>query len=43
MRISLPLLLMTDMEAIARVFAWAFEGTDPYPPGPGPYECAPSN
>src|SRR4029450_5937046 len=25
--------------AEAFVFAWALEGSDPYPPGEGPYDC----
>ena len=27
------------MNALAFVFAWALEGSDPYPPGEGPYVC----
>ena len=30
-----------DIDALAYVFAWALEGSDPYPPGPGPYDCSP--
>lgn len=29
-----------DIDALAYVFAWALEGSDPYPPGPGPYDCS---
>lgn len=29
-----------DVDALAYVFAWALEGSEPYPPGPGPYECS---
>jgi predicted Zn-dependent protease len=34
-----PVLSQCDIDALAYVFAWALEGSDPYPPGPGPYEC----
>jgi hypothetical protein len=34
-----PVLSQCDVEALAFVFAWAIEGSDPYPPGPGPYVC----
>ena len=27
------------MNALAFVFAWALEGSDPYPPTEGPYVC----
>jgi hypothetical protein len=27
------------VNALAFVFAWALEGSDPYPPGEGPYDC----
>jgi hypothetical protein len=30
-----------DIDALAFVFAWAIEGTDPQPPGAGPYVCNP--
>ena len=35
-----PTLSQCDVEELAFVFAWAFAGTDPYPPGPGPFECS---
>jgi hypothetical protein len=28
-----------DVNALAFVFAWAVEGSDPYPPAEGPYVC----
>ena len=34
-----PVLSQCDVEALAFVFAWALEGSEPYPPGEGPYEC----
>lgn len=34
-----PVLSQCDVDALAFVFAWAFEGSEPYPPGEGPYEC----
>jgi hypothetical protein len=34
-----PVLSQCDVEALAFVFAWALEGSDPYPPGEGPYDC----
>lgn len=34
-----PVLSQCDVEALAFVFAWVFEGSEPYPPGAGPYEC----
>jgi hypothetical protein len=27
------------VNALAFVFAWALEGSDPYPPAEGPYVC----
>jgi hypothetical protein len=36
-----PVLSQCDIEALAFVFARALEGTDPYPPGEGPYDCSP--
>jgi hypothetical protein len=29
-----------DVDALAYVFAWALEGSEPYDPGPGPYDCS---
>jgi matrixin len=29
-----------DVDALAFVFAWAIEGSDPYPPAAGPYDCS---
>ena len=29
-----------DIDALAYIFAWALNGTEPAPPGPGPYECS---
>ena len=34
-----PVLSQCDVDALAYVFAWAIAGTDPAPPGPGPYVC----
>lgn len=34
-----PVLSQCDIEAIAFVFAWVFEGGTPHPPAEGPYEC----
>jgi hypothetical protein len=34
-----PVLSQCDVEALAFVFAWAIEGSDPHPPGAGPYDC----
>ena len=36
-----PVLSQCDIDALAFVFAWAFEGTTPYPPATGPYVCNP--
>jgi hypothetical protein len=36
-----PVLSQCDVNALAFVFAWALEGSDPYPPGEGPYVCEP--
>ena len=38
-RLGDPVLSRCDVEALAFVFAWAFEGSEPYPPGAGPYDC----
>jgi hypothetical protein len=35
-----PVLSQCDVDALAFVFAWALEGVEPHPPGPGPYECS---
>ena len=35
-----PVLSQCDVDALAFVFAWALEGSDPYPPAEGPYECS---
>lgn len=35
-----PVLSQCDVEALAYVFAWALEGTEPQPPGPGPFVCS---
>ena len=36
-----PVLSQCDIDALAFVFAWAIEGTNPQPPGDGPYVCNP--
>jgi hypothetical protein len=35
-----PVLSDCDVDALAFVFAWAIEGTEPVPPGEGPYDCS---
>jgi hypothetical protein len=35
-----PVLSDCDIDAIAFVFAWAFEGSNPHPPAEGPYDCS---
>ena len=35
-----PVLSDCDLDALAFVFAWALEGSDPYPPATGPYDCS---
>lgn len=35
-----PVLSDCDVDALAYIFAWALNGTDPAPPGPGPYDCS---
>jgi len=35
-----PVLSDCDIDAIAFVFAWVFEGTAPHPPAEGPYDCS---
>ena len=34
-----PVLSQCDVEAIAFVFAWYFEGSEPHPPASGPFPC----
>jgi len=34
-----PVLSQCDVEALAFVFAWALEGSEPYEPATGPFEC----
>lgn len=34
-----PVLSQCDLDAIAFVFAWVFEGGAPHPPAEGPYDC----
>lgn len=34
-----PVLSECDINALAFVFAWVFEGSAPHPPADGPYEC----
>lgn len=35
-----PVLSDCDLDALAFVFAWALEDSDPYPPAEGPYDCS---
>lgn len=35
-----PVLSDCDIDALAFVFAWVFEGGDPHPPADGPYDCS---
>ncbi|OGO38080.1 MAG: hypothetical protein A2W35_21835 [Chloroflexi bacterium RBG_16_57_11] len=35
-----PVLSDCDLDALAFVFAWALEGSEPYPPAEGPYNCS---
>jgi hypothetical protein len=35
-----PVLSDCDLDGIAFVFAWVFEGSDPHPPAEGPYDCS---
>jgi hypothetical protein len=35
-----PVLSDCDLDALAFVFAWVFEGGDPHPPEAGPYDCS---
>ncbi|MDQ2693357.1 MAG: matrixin family metalloprotease [Chloroflexota bacterium] len=35
-----PVLSQCDIEGIAFVFAWVFEGSAPHPPVEGPFECS---
>jgi hypothetical protein len=41
-RLGDPVLSDCDVDALAFVFAWAFEGDEPYPPADGPYVCSQS-
>ncbi len=34
-----PVLSACDLDAVAFVFSWVFEGSEPHPPGAGPFEC----
>jgi hypothetical protein len=34
-----PVLSQCDVEALAFVFAWVLEGSEPYPPGERPYSA----
>ena len=34
-----PVMSECDLDAVAFVFGWAFEGTEPHPPGLGPFVC----
>jgi len=35
-----PVLSQCDIDALAFIFAWALNGTEPVPPGEGPYDCS---
>ncbi len=35
-----PVLSECDLEGIAFVFDWAFDGGEPYPPAAGPFDCS---
>jgi len=35
-----PVVSQCDVDALAFVFSWAIEGTEPAPPGAGPYDCS---
>src|SRR5918998_3347767 len=35
-----PVLSDCDLDALAFIFAWAFEGSEPYEPAAGPYDCS---
>ena len=35
-----PVFSDCDLDALAFVFAWALTGTEPQPPGRGPYDCS---
>jgi hypothetical protein len=35
-----PVLSDCDLDALAFIFAWALEGSEPYPPAEGPYDCS---
>jgi hypothetical protein len=38
--VGAPVLSDCDIDALAFVFAWAIDGTQPAPPGEGPYDCS---
>jgi hypothetical protein len=35
-----PVLSDCDIDGLAFVFSWVFEGSDPHPPAAGPYDCS---
>lgn len=35
-----PVLSECDLEGIAFVFAWVFDGSEPHPPAEGPFDCS---
>lgn len=35
-----PVLSQCDIDALAFIFAWALEGSEPYPPAEGPFVCS---
>ena len=35
-----PVLSDCDIDALAFVFTWALEGSEPRPPAEGPYDCS---
>lgn len=37
-----PVLSQCDVDALAYLFSWAINGTEPAPAGPGPYDCTPN-
>jgi hypothetical protein len=37
-----PVLSQCDVDALAFIFAWAVNGTEPEPPAEGPYDCSPN-
>jgi hypothetical protein len=34
-----PIVSRCDLEALGFVFTWLLDGTEPHPPGTGPYSC----